>query len=256
MKELIKTRLQDIASQQKITILYACESGSRGWEFPSPDSDYDVRFIYARKMDEYLSVDEYADNLAFPINDELDLHGWDLRKTLQLIRKSNTTPFEWLQSPIVYQEEPGFRDALLQLCHYYFGQRSNTHHYLGITRGAMETMNTDGTIKIKKLFYVLRPLLSAKWCLDKKRIAPMSIQPLMELLPDDLRETLLELIQLKATAAEGFLIRPEPALISWIKETEADCIQRSHNMGKDQFDAKVLNDFFRQTLRRYDHTGT
>ena len=101
MQQTIINKLAAIEQEQKIKMLYACESGSRGWEFTSPDSDYDVRFIYVRPYHFYLSVQDRKYDLNFPINDDLDIYGWDIRKVLQLIKKSNTTPFEWLQSPIV-----------------------------------------------------------------------------------------------------------------------------------------------------------
>ncbi|MDR2849201.1 MAG: nucleotidyltransferase domain-containing protein, partial [Verrucomicrobiota bacterium] len=155
MKDSILKKLAGIEQDHGIRILFACESGSRGWQFPSVDSDYDVRFIYVRPLEFYLSVAEQDDQLTFPINDELDINGWDIRKVLQLLRKSNSTPFEWLQSPIVYRQEPGFKDGLWTLCGQYFDQRVQTHHYLGIARSALDTMRTD-EIRIKKLFYVLR----------------------------------------------------------------------------------------------------
>ena len=46
--QLIKEKLSQIEKRENIRILYACESGSRAWGFASPDSDYDVRFIYVR----------------------------------------------------------------------------------------------------------------------------------------------------------------------------------------------------------------
>ncbi|RYE38253.1 MAG: nucleotidyltransferase domain-containing protein, partial [Sphingobacteriales bacterium] len=112
MEKIIKERLIEIATDNQLKILYSLESGSRGWQFASPDSDYDVRFIYIKPLNYYLSVANHPDQISFAITDELDIYGWDLRKVLQLIRKSNTTPFEWLQSPIIYEDVPGFRDEL------------------------------------------------------------------------------------------------------------------------------------------------
>lgn len=256
MKTTIQNKLLKIEKEHRIKILYACESGSRGWEFPSPDSDYDVRFIYIRTLHEYLSISQRDDHLSFPINDELDIYGWDVSKVLKLIRKSNTTPFEWAQSPIIYMEERGFKEELLEICNHYFNQRSNAHHYLGIARGAMETMNAEGAIKIKKLFYVLRPLLAAKWCLDRNTIAPMSIMPLMNLLPHEMKKALEELILQKSAAPEGFMITPDRAWIDWIKTTEQLCMQASDNLERNQFGSEPLDEFFRKTIYRYDDTGT
>jgi predicted nucleotidyltransferase len=115
MQTRIATALAALEAQHGIRILCACESGSRAWGFPSPDSDYDVRFIYVHALDWYLGLDEGPDTLNFPVDDELDLAGWELRKTLRLLRSSNAALFEWLQSPIVYHEVPGFRAQLAPL---------------------------------------------------------------------------------------------------------------------------------------------
>lgn len=255
MKTMILNKLSEIQKAYNIKMLFACESGSRGWEFPSPDSDYDVRFIFVRPFREYISIKESSDNLSFPINDELDIYGWDLRKVLQLIRKSNTTPFEWLQSPIVYREMPGFKEELWSLCPHYFSQRSNIHHYLGIAKGAMDTMKDNGEIKIKKLFYVLRPLLSALWCLERNTIAPMSINPLMALLSDELKKEISNLIKLKETSEEGFLIEVPTALKEWIDKTFDYCSNATKEMSKELFDIDLLDDFFIKTIEN-DHTRT
>lgn len=253
MRQVILNRLTAVAHEHNIKILFACESGSRGWEFPSPDSDYDVRFIYVRPYNYYLSVMDRTYDLNFAINGDLDMYGWDIRKALQLMRKSNTTPFEWLQSPIIYSEEPGFKNDLWSLSQAYFDQRSNIHHYLGIAKGAMETIANDSEIKIKKLFYVLRPLLAAKWCLEKESIAPMTIGPLMTLLPAPLQKQVSELIALKANAAEGFVININPELKTYIDSEYNRISKATVSLKKENFDAGKLDHFFVTTITRYDH---
>ena len=248
MKATIQQKLTEIEKTHGIKILYSCESGSRAWGFPSPDSDYDVRFIYTRSFEDYLTIQPKKDHLSFPINDELDIYGWDISKVLQLITKSNTTPFEWLQSPVVYKEDAIFKNELWMLCQSYFCPRSNIHHYLGIARGAMETM--DGKdIKIKKLFYVLRPILAGLWCVEKNTIAPMSIFPLMDLLTDDLRKKVLSLIELKSTANESYLIEIDKDIKTWIDETFNYCMKTSQQLTKKGFDGKIADEFFRKTIQ-------
>lgn len=247
MKTTIQQKLTEIEKAYGIKILYSCESGSRAWGFPSPDSDYDVRFIYSRPIEEYLTVQTKKDHLSFPINDELDIYGWDISKVLQLITKSNTTPFEWLQSPVIYKEDKTFREELWTLCQNYFCPRSNIHHYLDIARGAMETMNGED-IKIKKLFYVLRPLLAALWCTERDTIAPMSIFPLMDLLTDDLSKKVLSLIELKSTANESYLIEIDQDIKTWIDQTFDYCMKASQQLTKKDFDRMIADDFFRKTI--------
>ncbi|MBO9199371.1 MULTISPECIES: nucleotidyltransferase domain-containing protein [Niastella] len=253
MQQLILDKLATVEKENGIRILYACESGSRGWEFPSPDSDYDVRFIYVRPYKYYLSVMDRDYDLNFDITGDLDMYGWDVRKVLQLMRKSNTTPFEWLQSPIIYRQEPGFRTDLWTLSQAFFGQVSNIHHYLGIARGAMDTIDNGNEIKIKKLFYVLRPLLAAKWCLEKQTIAPMTIGPLMTLLPDAIKKQVSELISLKANAPEGFVIPISNELKSYIDTEYARISEASTHLKRNQFTADELDAFFVNTITRYDH---
>ncbi|SOD12756.1 DNA polymerase beta superfamily protein [Pedobacter xixiisoli] len=253
MKTTIINKLKEIEITNNIKILFACESGSRGWEFPSPDSDYDVRFIYVGPLNFYLSVLEKDDHLGFPINDELDIYGWDLRKVLKLIKKSNTTPFEWLQSPIVYSEQENFKNDLWQLCQSYFYRKTNINHYLGIAHGALATIVNEDEIKIKKLFYVLRPLLSAKWCLDKETIAPMTIGPLLTLMPENLKVMVEELIALKAELAESFMVKIDSNLKIYINEQFEICRNAAMKLPKESFEAEMLDTFFRNTIMSYDN---
>jgi len=99
----IKAELARIEEDENISILWACESGSRAWGFESQNSDYDVRFIYLQRTEEYLRASDLRDVIEKPISDDLDISGWDLPKALRLFRKSNPPLLEWLQSPIVYQ---------------------------------------------------------------------------------------------------------------------------------------------------------
>ena len=107
MQDLILSELNRIEQDYHVQILFACESGSRAWGFPSSDSDYDVRFVYIRPTDWYLAIDveRKRDVIELPIDDSLDISGWDLRKALQLYYKSNPPLLEWLGSPIIYQEK-------------------------------------------------------------------------------------------------------------------------------------------------------
>ena len=106
VEELIRKKLREIERQENCRILLAVESGSRAWGLASPDSDYDARFIYVRPKESYLKLERARDVIELPINDELDINGWDVDKTLKLLHKSNPTVFEWFSSPIVYQTTP------------------------------------------------------------------------------------------------------------------------------------------------------
>lgn len=248
MKEIVITKLKEIELQNNIEILYACESGSRAWGFPSPDSDYDVRFIYKRKIENYLSVFDSDDFLDFPINDILDINGWDIKKVLSLIYKSNTTPFEWLQSPIIYFEKENFRNELWTLCQNYFNEKSNIHHYLGIAKSAFDTLLESDEIKIKKLFYVIRPLFAAKWCVENKKIAPMTIDKLMVLLPDDIKEIVINYLKIKEDANESYLIKLDSNLKDYIKSESDNYFNLAKDYDKIYFNKEQIDEYFRKTI--------
>jgi len=216
MTTRIATALAALEAQHGIRILYACESGSRAWGFPSPDSDYDVRFIYVHPLDWYLGLDEGPDTLNFPVDDELDLAGWELRKTLRLLRGSNAALFEWLQSPIVYHEAPGFRAQLAPLLPQAFNLKAGLHHYLGQLRRGVEEDLISEEVRLKRLFYALRSALAARWIRERHALPPMEFAPLRVLLPDDLQEIVDELLAQKAHSNEKTMVARPAALVAFL----------------------------------------
>ncbi len=245
MRTTIYDALNVAATTYGIDILYACESGSRAWGFPSPDSDYDVRFIYRRKSDAYTALFPGNDHLDFPITGDLDLYGWDIRKVLQLLYKSNCTPFEWIQSPVIYKDNEAFRNSFFALLPDYFSARKQLFHYLGIASGAMESMSAGG-IKIKKLFYVLRPLLAAKWIAERKHFAPMNIEPLLDIVPASLKAKIIFLIADKATKDERYLIDVDKEILDFIASETPRLMAYAAQLDKDYFEKEKLDQYFRQ----------
>jgi len=226
MQTRIQTALHQLEASHGIRVLYACESGSRAWGFPSPDSDYDVRFLYVRPRNWYLTLDEGPDTLNFPVDDELDLAGWDLRKTLKLLRGSNAALFEWLQSPMVYHEkmvvdaeEVKFREALAPLLPACWNPRAGLHHYLGLVRRGVEDDLTGEDVRLKRLFYALRSALAARWIRHRPaEVPPMAFQALRELLPPALQGDVDELLARKATANEKTTVPRPTALATFLRE--------------------------------------
>jgi predicted nucleotidyltransferase len=182
MKSAIKKELENLEKQDGFTILFACESGSRAWGFPSRDSDYDVRFIYIHPQNRYLSIEDKKDHLEIPITDNLDINGWDIRKALSLLWRSNATLFEWLQSPIIYCSRHNFRDELFQLAKEYFSIRDTMNHYLGLTKKSLLSNPGENEIGLKQYFYILRPLLAAVWMVKYREIPPMEFHHLLQLI--------------------------------------------------------------------------
>jgi predicted nucleotidyltransferase len=220
----IKNALQQIGISQDIKILYACETGSRAWGFPSPDSDYDVRMIYIHPMEWYLSLSEKKDSLEQMLHQgELDITGWDIRKCLSLLYKSNGALLERIQSPIVYVQEPGLVTILQEAANACFSPVATMFHYLGMAKTSFGDIEDASQIKLKKLFYALRATLACKWILDMNSIPPIVFATMVNEL--DLSETLKtrirELVELKSTQVEAYIHQAEPELNSFIKKTMA-----------------------------------
>lgn len=202
MKELIQEKLREIEQREECRILLAVESGSRAWGFASPDSDYDVRFIYVRSEKAYLRLDRTRDVIEVPINDELDINGWDIDKTLRLLHKSNPTVFEWFSSPIIYQTS-AFADQFRPIMQKYFSSKAGLWHYLHMAEGNYRDYLRGEMVRAKKYFYVLRPILACKWILEKGTPPPMLFTDLVKSeLPDDLSETVYQLLNLKMNSPE------------------------------------------------------
>ena len=155
----------EIERTEGVRLLYACESGSRAWGFASTDSDYDVRFLYLRPREWYLSIDveRRRDVIERPIDGLLDINGWDLRKALGLFRKSNPPLLEWLHSPIVYLDRHGVAERLRALLEQYYSPTACFHHYYHMAKGNYREYLKGEEVKLKK--YLLKQLLIYQICL-------------------------------------------------------------------------------------------
>jgi len=205
INKIIREQLDRIEQEEQVTILYACESGSRAWGFPSQDSDYDVRFIYVQKPEWYLSIFDKRDVIERPINDSLDINGWDLRKALNLFRKSNPPLLEWLQSPIQYEEKYSVAEKLRGISPHTFSPKSCMYHYLNMAKGNYRDYLQGEQVKIKKYFYVLRPVLACEWINRYEEMAPMAFDVLVDrLIPKDgeLWEAVQQLLSRKKAGEE------------------------------------------------------
>lgn len=204
MREEILKELDRLEKEKNIKIVYAVESGSRAWGFSSTDSDWDVRFIYLHNYDWYLSVEEKKDNIETILPNDIDLAGWEMRKALLLFRKSNPPMLEWLRSPIVYKEALSTAVQLREAMKIYFNPKSCLYHYLNMARNNYESYFTDEIVRVKKYFYVLRPLLACCWIEKKQEMPPMEFDILMnaEIPPGSLRDQLLALLERKKSGEE------------------------------------------------------
>lgn len=241
--EKIMDSLKEIERQKEIKILYACETGSRAWGFPSPDSDYDVRFIYRREKDWYLQLNERKDTIEIMIGD-LDITGWDLRKSLVLLKKSNASLIERFQSPVLYYNEPGFKTSFVELIEQYYSPTAVFFHHYSLAAKFWEELKDKQTFRLKSYFYLLRSLLSCNWIVQDKTVLPMHIEGLMKYISDEDRQMVRDLITLKAGVGESYLHPKEPALHKLTSDLFEKIKDKGNSLGVNKEDYGHLNRFF------------
>jgi uncharacterized protein len=215
----VDARLDAIpAAHDGARILWAIESGSRAWGFPSPDSDFDCRFVFVRRRDDYLRLFPLRDVIETPLTATLDVNGWDLAKAIRLMLTGNAVIVEWLTSPIVYRGEAEFRDAFLELGAMILQRERVGRHYLYLGRRMQANiLGEPGEAKLKKVFYALRPAVALRWLRlnSDAVIAPMHFPTLCREaeLPPDATAEIDSLIQRKAATRElGTGAVPQPII--------------------------------------------
>lgn len=202
MKNIIIKELKKIEEIENVRIIMAVESGSRAWGFASEESDYDVRFIYVRKPKDYLKLNEIRDVIEWKLDDTLDINGWDIKKVLQLLHKSNPTVFEWFSSSIIYLATDEYY-VLKNYLDEYFSMKKSIFHYLNMAKSNYKTYINQDNVRIKKYFYVLRPLLAAKWIVDLKSVPPILFDKLVEKeLDESLKSEVEKLLVMKKSGKE------------------------------------------------------
>lgn len=202
-KVLILEKLKEIEEREHVKVLHAVESGSRAWGFASPDSDYDVRFIYMRRYEDYVRVDEVRDVIEWELDEVLDINGWDFKKALKHFQKSNATLFEWSNSPVIYKTTDEWKE-IYEVVKQYFSCKSAMYHYHGTARKNYEEYLSEEQVKYKKYFYVLRPLLACKWIEEKNCPPPVLFQTLVdEMLEEDMKPVIEKLVEAKVKMVES-----------------------------------------------------
>jgi uncharacterized protein len=216
----VRRRL-DMVRTSGVRILFAIESGSRAWGFPSPDSDYDCRFVYVRSIEDHLKLSAECDVIEFPIEGEIDTGGWDLRKALQLALKGNAVIGEWVHSPHVYEEMTGFRLRLAALLEEIVDPRMVARHYFGLLKRHEHTFSGE-EVKLKKLFYALRPAFSLQYMEehDFAVLPPMNLQQLLGniRLPAELSELVAVMVREKAVTREMGVGAPPDRIKQFLAE--------------------------------------
>lgn len=243
----IQDTLLEIETKHKVKILYACETGSRAWGFPSPDSDYDVRFIYRHDRDWYLSLSERKDTIEF-MDGDLDVTGWDLRKCLKLLKKSNVPLIERFQSPITYFADEEFKKEFVKLIEAYYSPTAAFFHHYSLATKFWEGIRESDRVKLKSYFYLVRSLLSCNWIVRDKTVLPMNIEKLMQYVEEEEVTHLRELIELKATVGESYLHAKTPAMQRLVTDLFQFVEASKGHLGVNNQDYSLLNNFFLKTL--------
>ena len=218
MRERVRQQLTDVERRFKVKVLYACESGSRGWGFASPDSDYDVRFLYVHQPEWYLRVEPQRDVIELPIDAELDVCGWEWRKALGLLKAANPTLIEWLDSPVVYQQNDAVITQLRAQVPAWFSPVRARWHYYSMAKKNFRGYLQGEEVRLKKYFYVLRPLLAVRWVEEGKGVPPMRFAELLagSELDAALRLEIDDLLAVKQRAGEAHYGPRRPLLHAFI----------------------------------------
>ena len=253
ISNLISNKLTEIEESEGVRILHAVESGSRAWGFPSPDSDYDVRFIYVRPVDYYLRLEKTRDVIEWQLDETLDINGWDLQKAFRLLHGSNPTFFEWNQSPIVYRSTDLWTRMQGEFDRFFL-LKPGLCHYLNMATNNFKDSPKGDEVKLKKYFYVLRPLLACRWILHQKSPSPMLFSELVEAeLDRELVPFLDDLLQRKMISSELGVGARIPQLDAYIETSFAELDEIIRSLPRERKpDWSDLNALFRDILLRCD----
>lgn len=245
VRENILNKLSETEKAENVKILHAIESGSRAWGFASPDSDYDVRFIYVRNRNDYLRLEKTRDVIEWEINDVYDINGWDISKTLRLLHNSNPTVFEWIHSPVVYSSHDIIKELTPEIDSF-FSCKSGIYHYISTAISTYSKHLTDEYIKLKKYFYVIRPLLACRWILEKGTPPPVLFQELVDSVAEDsIKPVISELVRIKTEVPETEKGKHIPEFDRYIENNIHDIKKYADSMQDDKkHDWKQLDKIF------------
>jgi predicted nucleotidyltransferase len=254
MVNWVRRELETIEAAEDIRVLYAVESGSRAWGFASTDSDYDVRLVYIRRPEWYLSVDleTRRDVIERACPGDIDLSGWDIRKTLRLIARSNPPLLEWLDSPVVYRDDGVFAAELRALVSAYYSPAACLHHYVRMARRNHDAYLRGERVRHKKYFYVLRPLLAARWIEQGRGPVPMLFATLLETVASRFEFlTVVDELLTRKTAGMEMGEGPRVPAIHDLVAAELPRLEAvAAGMAKTPLDLDPLHELFRRTLSR------
>jgi predicted nucleotidyltransferase len=251
MENKIIAYLKQLEKDKNIQVLLACETGSRAWGFPSTDSDYDVRIIYINDLKWYVGLAEDKDSIElFLENKDIDISGWDIRKTLRLLTKSNPPLLERLQSPIIYTVNDDFLSDMLTLARQFYSRIATIHHYLSMARKTLDSITQHPSYKLKHFFYALRTATACRWILDKEEMPPIVFQQMLDGLDihSDIHQRIAELTALKATISESYTHHGEEMLFKFIRACIAEAEAGAPSLPSGLGQRKQLDTFLHKLL--------
>lgn len=259
---LIDALLDRIADEHKVFLPLAVESGSRAWGFSSPDSDYDCRFVFVRRIAAHISPWPARDVIEFPPEDDLDANGWDLGKALRLLLKGNAVIVEWLRSPVVYRGQAWFRDGFLEFARHAATREAIGRHYLHLGERQRRVYFGDGTnVAQKKMFYALRPAATLRWLRMRphEAIAPMHFPTLMEECdpPAELSRQVDDLMARKLVTRE-LGTSPLPAVVASFIDSEFELARTLFEGGRARAPEELAAQaerFYRAAVERLEREG-
>lgn len=247
----ISEKLDEIEKAERVRILHAVESGSRAWGFASPDSDYDVRFVYVRPWEDYLRIDEPRDVIEWQLDEVLDINGWDLKKALRQFARGNATLYEWSGSPIIYRTTEEWTQ-IRKTVRRYFSEKAAVYHYYGTANSTLQGYLLGEKVRYKKYFYALRPLFAARYIEKYHEAPPVLFDELLKMdMPSDLRTAISELLKIKKITVEGEENPQIPVIRTFIEEETARQKEMADGLADDHNqDWTDLNRIFQETLMK------
>lgn len=251
LDNIILEYIRQVENKYDVDVLLACETGSRAWGFASPDSDFDVRFIYRHRKEWYLTLTEGKDSIDLMFDDgNMDISGWELRKTLRLLIKSNPPLLERIKSGIVYQGNPEFVSGINKLSDMSYSKVATLYHYIGMSKKSFADVENQDKYKLKKLFYALRTAVACKWIIERDEIPPVYFPTMIKELDFDekFKDRIAFLIEFKSKQDESYYHSGELELINLIEELLEYAEINSKLMPSANGNLEELNVFFRQMI--------
>ncbi|MBM7661901.1 putative nucleotidyltransferase [Bacillus mesophilus] len=216
MSKEISARLKTIEDEYGVSVIFACEAGSRIWGTDHHDSDYDVRFIYIYPLEKYLELDAPKDSIEDKKGFNIECAGWELGKALRLLRKQNPSIIEWLHSPITYVNRFNLKAQLTSLHQSFYDKKPLLHHYLNMAKTNQSLLNKQKT-NLKLSLNIIRPLLVCNWMMNNDRFPPLKLEELLYMpMSTEIRDAISELLSIKRSGQDN-IEQLHPLIDQWIQ---------------------------------------